>query len=179
MVRIFRYRRPTRSTPGEHLLVFDGGCAFCFRSAEFVRKRSRTPLTLIAELNRHDLLTSLDQAQILMSAYYITPEAKEYHGVECITRALRLIPGGFVFSFIDLWGVALLRELGYTLMAGNRSFLSKLTRLLSSRSSDTSCSSQHNPKSCLVKKNGVYCTRSPEPLSWLLRGANSVTKVAV
>ena len=151
MVRIFRYHPPTRSakSPGEHLLVFDGDCAFCFRSAEFIRKRSRTPLTLIpfAELNRHDLLTSLDQGQTLMSTHYITPEGKEYHGGESITRALRLIPGGLVFSLIDLWGVALLRELGYTLVAGNRSFFSRLTRLLSSRSNNTSCSSQHNLKS--------------------------------
>ena len=132
MFRILRYHPPTKSTrpPGEHLLVYDGDCGFCFRSAEFIRRRSRTPLTLIPfiEVNRYELLTSLDQTQFLKSAHYITPEGKEYHGGESITRALRLIPGGSVFGLLDLWGVALLREFVYTLVAGNRSIFSRITR---------------------------------------------------
>ena len=132
MVRILRYHPPTKSArpPGEHLLAYDGDCGFCFRSAEFIRRRSQTPLILIPfiEVNRHELLTSLDQTQFLKSAHYITPEGKEYHGGESITRALRLIPGGFVFGLLDLWGVALLREFVYTLVAGNRSLFSRMTR---------------------------------------------------
>ena len=39
-------------------------------------------------------------------------------------------PGGRVFGLLDLWGVSLVRELAYTLIASNRSVFSKLTRLL-------------------------------------------------
>ncbi|MCH6568145.1 MAG: hypothetical protein IH801_07290 [Nitrospinae bacterium] len=60
---------------------------------------------------------------------YITPEGIEYHGGESITRALRLLPGGWVFGLFDLWGVTFIRELAYTLVASNRPVVSKLTRL--------------------------------------------------
>ena len=137
MPRIFRYHPATRSAvpPGEHLLVYDGDCGFCFKSAEFIRGRARTPLILIPfnDVNRLELLTSLDQSQFLRSAHFITPEGKEYHGGESITRALRLVRGGFVFGFLDVWGIALIREFGYTWMAGNRSIVSRLTRIFSRR----------------------------------------------
>ena len=131
MVKILCSHPPTRSAvpPGKHLLVFDGDCGFCVRSVEFIGKRSRITLNLIPfdEVNRHELLTSLDQAQFVMSAHYITPEGKEYHGGESITRALRLVPGGFAAGLLDLPGVELVRELGYTFVAGNRSFFSRLS----------------------------------------------------
>jgi len=117
--------------PAAHLIVYDGDCAFCLAGAEFIRKHSRTGLTLVpfSELPQYDLLGSLDQRQILASAHYITPGGTEYHGGESITRALRLLPGGWVFGLFDLWGVTLVRELAYILVASNRPVVSKLTRL--------------------------------------------------
>ena len=118
--------------PAAHLLVYDGDCSFCVASGEFIRKHSRTSVTLVpfSELPQYDLLGSLDQRQILASAHYITPEGIEYHGGESITRVLRLLPGGWIFSLFNLWGVTLVRELAYTLVAGNRPVISKLTRAL-------------------------------------------------
>ena len=118
--------------PAAHLIVYDGDCPFCVAGAAFIRKHSRTGLTLVpfSELPQYDLLGSLDQQQILASAHYITPEGIEYHGGESITRALRLLPGGWTFGLFDLWGVTLVRELTYSLVASNRHVFSKLTRLL-------------------------------------------------
>ena len=134
MRTFLRFHPVTRAAtpPDTHLLVYDGDCSFCVASVEFIRKHSRTTLTLVpfSQLPQYDLLGSLDQRKILASAHYITPEGIEYHGGESITRALRLLPGGWVFGLFDLWGVTLVRELAYTLLASNRAVFSKLTRLL-------------------------------------------------
>ena len=117
--------------PAANLLVYDGDCPFCVTSVEFIRKHSRISVTVVpfSELPQYDILGSLNPQQILASAHYITSEGKEYHGGESITRALRLLPGGWIFGLLDLWGVALVRELAYALIAGNRFLFSKLTRL--------------------------------------------------
>ena len=134
MRTFLRFHPATRAPtpPAAHLLVYDGDCAFCLASVKFIRKYSRTGVTLVpfSELPQYDILRSLDQRQILASAHYITPEGVEYHGGESITRALRLLPGGWIFGLFDLWGVTLVRELAYTLIASNRTVFSKLTRLL-------------------------------------------------
>ena len=125
-----RYHPPTRSErpPGEHLLVYDDACGFCRRSAAFVRRRARVPVRLVpfSELDGWPVLTSLDAAQVARSAHYVTPEGVEYHGGESITRSLRLVRFGATAGLLDLWGLALLRELLYALFARNRSVFSKL-----------------------------------------------------
>ena len=134
MRTFFRFHPATQAAtpPAAHLLVYDGDCSFCVAGAEFIRKHSRTGVTLVpfSDLPQHDLLRSLDRRQILASAHYITPEGIEYHGGECITRALRLLPGGWGFGLFDLWGLTLVRELAYTLVASNRPVISKLRRRL-------------------------------------------------
>ena len=134
MRAFLRFHPATRAAtpPAAPLIVYDGDCPFCVAGVEFIRKHSRTGLTLVpfSGLPQYDLLGSLDQRQILASAHYITPEGIEYHGGESITRALRLLPGGWIFGLFDLWGVTLVRELAYTLIASNRTVFSKLTRLL-------------------------------------------------
>jgi predicted DCC family thiol-disulfide oxidoreductase YuxK len=133
VLKLFRYHKPTDSAkpPGVHVLIFDGSCGFCRTSAEFIHKHARSDVTLVpfSELSQYDFLTSLNQCQILASAHYITPHGKEYHGGESITRALRLLPGCRVVCLLDLWGIDFFRELVYTLVASNRSILSKLIGL--------------------------------------------------
>lgn len=138
------YHQPTRSAkaPGGHVLVYDGDCGFCRASAAFIQRRARTSVTLItfAELEQEQMLTALDWPQVLRSAHYITPEGNEYHGGESIIRALRLLPGGAVFAVFQLWGLALIRELVYGLVANNRPFFSWLTSLFLRGKAAVSCS---------------------------------------
>ena len=125
-----RHRRHTRSerAPDEHLLVFDDGCYLCQRSAEFIRARAQPPVKLVpfSELGGYRVLTALECDEILRSAHFITPDGREYHGGESITRALRLVRFGAVACLLDVWGLALVRELLYSLIAANRSLLSRL-----------------------------------------------------
>ena len=123
--RLSRYHRPTRSAkaPGEHILVYDGDCHFCSRLAEFLRGRSRVHLTLIAfsDLGGGGILATLEQDELLASAHYITPDGREYHGGESVTRAARLLPFGWIAGVLDLWVVCWLREVGYALVASRNS----------------------------------------------------------
>ena len=123
--KISRYHKPTRSAkaPGEHILVYDRDCHFCSRLAEFLRRRSRVDLTLVAfsDLGDGELLATLEQNEILASAHYITPDGSEYHGGESVTRAARLLPFGSIAAVLDLWVASWLREVGYTLVASRGS----------------------------------------------------------
>ena len=109
-------------------MVYDDACRFCRLSAEFVRRKTSVPVRLVpfSELDGWGVLTSLDLGQVERSAHYVTPEGIEYHGGESITRSLRLIPFGAAVAWLDLWGLALIRELVYALVAGNRSLVSRL-----------------------------------------------------
>ena len=82
-------------------------------------------LVPFSKLEGWRVLTSLDAEQIARSAHYVTPEGVEYHGGESITRSLRLVRFGTAAGLLDLWGLALVRELLYALVAGNRSLVSR------------------------------------------------------
>ncbi|MDA0768762.1 MAG: DCC1-like thiol-disulfide oxidoreductase family protein [Chloroflexi bacterium] len=140
---MLRYTRPTQSDepPGRHVLVYDRDCAFCLWSANFIRGRSRIEITLVpsVEVDRRLVLNSLDDDQFQWSAHYITPDGREYHGGECITRSVRLMRGGFLVRPLDFWGISLFRELSYAIIAKNRPFLSRVTRRLSRSSCGPIC----------------------------------------
>ncbi len=82
-------------------------------------------LVPFSKLEGWRVLTSLDAGQIARSAHYVTPEGVEYHGGESITRSLRLVRYGAAAGLLDLWSLALVRELLYALAAGNRSLVSR------------------------------------------------------
>ncbi len=109
-------------------MVYDDACRFCRLSAGFVRGRASVPVRLVpfSELDGWAVLTLLDPEQVARSAHYVTPEGVEYHGGESITRSLRLVPFGAAAELFDLWGLALVREIVYALVAGNRSLVSRL-----------------------------------------------------
>ena len=93
-----------------------------------MRRRASVPVRLVqfSELGGWGVLTLLDTDQVARSAHYVTPEGVEYHGGESITRSLRLVPFGAAAALFDLWGLALIREIVYALVAGNRSLVSRL-----------------------------------------------------
>ena len=125
-----RYHRPTRAArpPGCYLFIYDDDCSFCTRTARSLAARARCEVRLIpfAELPAGELLNTLTPGQLRASSHCITPDGREYHGGESVTRFLRLLPGGWLLAPFDLPGLSLLRELGYTVVARNRSLFSKI-----------------------------------------------------
>jgi predicted DCC family thiol-disulfide oxidoreductase YuxK len=124
------YHAPTRSEspPQRYTLVYDGGCPFCTATSQALQRHSRVPLDLLpcADIAGTGMLTVLSRAEIDASAHFVTPEGVEYHAGEAATRALRLLPGGWLFGVLDLPGLSSLRELGYDLVSRARPLLSRL-----------------------------------------------------
>ena len=127
-----RYHRPTRAArpPGCYVFVYDGDCGFCTRTARSVAARARDEVRLISftEVPAGEILAALSPEQLRASSHCITPDGREYHGGESVTRLLRLLPGGWLLTPLDLPGLSLLRELGYTVVARRRSLFSKFYR---------------------------------------------------
>lgn len=127
-----RYHRPTRAArpPGCYVFVFDGDCGFCTRTARALAARARREIRLIpfAEVPAGEILGALTPEQIRASSHCITPDGREYHGGESVTRLLRLLPGGWLLAPVDLPGLSLLRELAYAVVARNRSLVGKIYR---------------------------------------------------
>ena len=126
------YHRPTRAArpPGRYVFVYDGDCGFCTRMARSVAARAQDEVRLVSftEVPAGEILGALSPQQLRASSHCITPGGREYHGGESVTCLLRLLPGGWLFAPLDLPGLSLLRELGYTVVARNRSLFSKFYR---------------------------------------------------
>lgn len=123
-------RRPTRAriAPGRHLLIYDGRCAFCAAAAWLLAQRVSAELELIVfdQLPRDGLLEALDKDAVLASAHYVTPAGVEYHGGESVTRVLRLVPGLEAMRVFDRPVLRGVREIGYRVVATQRSRVSRL-----------------------------------------------------
>lgn len=113
--------------PGQHVLVYDGGCPFCTAVARRLKGRARRPLQLMTfeEVTGTGMLTALSRTELEGAAHLITPEGIEYHGGEAVTRAVRLAPFGWLAAPLDWPPLTLLRDAGYSLVARVRPWLSR------------------------------------------------------
>jgi predicted DCC family thiol-disulfide oxidoreductase YuxK len=125
-----KYLNPTRSEqrPERPALVYDDDCGFCLAAARLIQRWAREPVDLVAlsEVRESGLLAGIDEYNLYASAHLVTQEGIEFHGAESITRALRLVPGGWAAGVLDLPGLRLLRDAGYRLVDVNRHRISRL-----------------------------------------------------
>jgi predicted DCC family thiol-disulfide oxidoreductase YuxK len=121
--------KPTRSTeaPRTHVVVYDGDCAFCTATAQWLERHARVPVRLVSieDVDRSKLLTRLEEGEIEATAHYVTAGGIEYHGGEAMTRAFRLVRFGWMASPLDLPGLRYIRDAGYALVARARPWLSR------------------------------------------------------
>jgi len=125
-----RYR--VAAPPERPLLLFDGGCSFCrywvgrWRSHTlgFVDcASSRESASLFPEIPAEDF----DRWVVL-----VTPSGEAFGGAEAIARAFAAVPSRrpALWIYDRVPGARPAAELAYLLVARNRPFFSKLTRLL-------------------------------------------------
>jgi predicted DCC family thiol-disulfide oxidoreductase YuxK len=124
---------PTRSRAPlpTDLLVYDDDCGLCTAAARWLDRHSRRPLQIVpmSTLPIAGVLEGLDAVAMASSAHYVTPEGREFHGGESITRALRLVRGGELAGLFDLPMLRVVRAGLFRLVARNRNGISRLLGL--------------------------------------------------
>lgn len=74
------------------------------------------------------LLKSLTAEEMCRSVHYVSPDGKEYHAGEAITRVAQLTRLCWLARLFDLPILSMLREIGYGLLATSRGSIPRFTR---------------------------------------------------
>lgn len=116
--------------PDTYVLVYDGGCPFCVAAARWVENHAREPLRVMTyeDVAGSGVLQSLSKEELVGAAHLITPEGREFHAGEAVTRALRLTPWSWLGRGLDLPLIASMRDAGYWMTAQLRPWLSRFVR---------------------------------------------------
>ena len=73
------------------MLIYDGDCAFCTRSARWVEGRLRTPVLVVAWQNVHDLgALGLSPVDTTAAAWWVDIFGRRHRGHRAMAQALRL-----------------------------------------------------------------------------------------
>jgi predicted DCC family thiol-disulfide oxidoreductase YuxK len=84
---------------GKGLLIFDGDCAFCARTAAWLRRHLPAEYRIEASQDLPDLQElGLDRKEVHEAAYWIEPDGTRHRAHLAIVRALELSGGllGFI-----------------------------------------------------------------------------------
>ena len=105
------------------LLIYDGECGFCSRTAAWLRRRMPEgfeiqPSQRIEHLDE----LGLDRVEVHEAAYWIDPDGRKHRGHLAIIRALEASGGvlGFVSRTGKVWPVEPLASWLYDVVARNR-----------------------------------------------------------
>jgi predicted DCC family thiol-disulfide oxidoreductase YuxK len=117
---------------GRHVFLYDQDCGFCTAFARRLERHARTPVEVLPLQQAADdpqLRGDLSDEAWRASAHYIDAGGQRHSGGASVTKALRLLPGGFVAGILDLPLLSRLRDRGYVVVANNRHVVSRLLRL--------------------------------------------------
>lgn len=108
------------------ILIFDGDCAFCTRSARWIEDRWRpgTARAVASQALDDATLTrfGLTRTDVTEAAWWIDADGSTHRGDRAIAGALRAAPGwsNRLGRALALPGVRALAPTGYALIAANR-----------------------------------------------------------
>ena len=108
--------------PRRALMIFDGDCAFCTTSANFMRRRIR-PRCDIEPWQRTDIASfGLTEQDCTTAVQFVTAEGRVYSGSRAVMRMLREAPQPWpvVGAIGDAPGVAWVADRVYRWIAVNR-----------------------------------------------------------
>jgi predicted DCC family thiol-disulfide oxidoreductase YuxK len=114
----------TRGTSvGSGLLIYDGDCGFCSRTAAWLRRRLPRGYEVQASQRIEDLYAfKLTRREVHEAAYWIDPDGRQHRAHLAIIRALESSRGllGFVAKLGRIWPFEPVAERLYFVIARNR-----------------------------------------------------------
>ena len=114
----------TRGTSiGRGLLIYDGDCGFCSRTAAWIRRRLPRGYEVQASQRIEHLdAFRLSRRAVHEAAYWIDPDGRQHRAHLAIVRALEESGGilGFLATLGRVWPFELVAERLYFLIARNR-----------------------------------------------------------
>lgn len=110
------------AVPNPPVLIFDGDCAFCTSSAEWIQRR--VPADVHVEpWQRIDLdHFGLTEHDVMTAVYWVDERSRKHRGDAAVAKAL--VAAGGVWKpvgwLLQVPGVSLLAAIGYKLVSLNR-----------------------------------------------------------
>ncbi len=116
------------------LLLWDGDCGFCGRSARWLERQSGNAVQYCPYQEALADYPELCESELEQAVHLIEPDGSVCHSAAAISRVLATQPR---YAWLDRWYrrnrlFAALSEWGYRRVANNRSLISSLTRNIGS-----------------------------------------------
>jgi predicted DCC family thiol-disulfide oxidoreductase YuxK len=119
-----------RAAVGKGLLIYDGDCGFCTRTAAWLRRRLPSGFQVEASQNMPNLEElGLDRKQVHEAAYWIDPDGTAHRGHRAILRAVTASRGAFgsMAGIMKVWPFDPIAAGVYSVIARHRHLLSGRT----------------------------------------------------
>ena len=122
---VTRSSRRTRAPGGSRLIVlFDGNCRFCTKSAKTLARRfgpAKVAAVNFQDAGVLDAYPGVTYDACMEKMHVIDPEGRVYAGAAAFARVLRTVPVLGVLAYLYyLPGLRQLAEIAYTFVAKNR-----------------------------------------------------------
>jgi predicted DCC family thiol-disulfide oxidoreductase YuxK len=114
------------------ILIFDGDCGFCRRWIERWRGITGDRIDYAPYQEAAANFPEISEAEFRASVQLVLPNGKSYSGAEAVFRSLWEARSHrwLLWGYRNIPGVRMLSEAAYRLVAQNRPFFSRLSRLL-------------------------------------------------
>ncbi|MGH2711041.1 MAG: thiol-disulfide oxidoreductase DCC family protein [Actinomycetota bacterium] len=114
-----------RTEIGKGLLIYDGDCGFCERSAAWLRRRLPKGYEIQPSHRLNLAELGLDRKNVHQAAYWIDPDGTQHRGHRAIMRAVESSGGilGQLARATKVWPIDPLASWVYGVVARNRHHL--------------------------------------------------------
>jgi predicted DCC family thiol-disulfide oxidoreductase YuxK len=115
----------TKSSAEKSFLIWDGDCAFCARSVQFIQRRMRTSANIVEHQKADLKVLGLTTEQCNQALQWVNSEGQISSGSRAVSKLLKTANGAWpaLGVFIDLPIIRLVSSAIYKLIAKNRQHL--------------------------------------------------------
>lgn len=117
-----KFRPPAANGRSTYLLIYDGDCAFCTKTAKWARKwaAGRLEITPSQAAGVLDLHPGLTPEGVLKRVYLLSPDDRLWGGAEAVARTVAINKWGGVALFYYFPLLRPVFDRGYAWIAKNR-----------------------------------------------------------